>query len=189
MLDHLQLGAEIQVENKIARRCSYEEMVHEEQNNSEFGLTDLNNSYLTSDDLNHKSLLTTSMENLASLSNEDLTKQCLLKSTQWAMILQEIFDERELSASVPILMNQKCLCQKASSICQRLYRLENALQNCLIEVDDDPPSNEDLIQILEEAQSALRAGVSIQVLFLRFYVKSGFHSVEILQFNCHSDFT
>ena len=33
-----QLGAEVQVENKIARRCSYEEMVHEDPDDHDLGM-------------------------------------------------------------------------------------------------------------------------------------------------------
>lgn len=149
MLD-LQLGAEVQVENRITRRCSYEEMVHEEDTEFDFGMT--------------SGLLTSSsaslMENYS--SKEDLWKQCILKITQWAMILQEIFDEREISANL-ILMNSKCLCQKSSSICQRLNRLEYSLIDFLIDSNEDTPSEDDLIQIVEEVQTALRAGVSIQI--------------------------
>ena len=112
------LGAEVQVENKIARRCSYEEMVHDEPQ-----------------------------------INSDTWYQAVLRVTQWAITLQDIVDEQRPKIS-------KCLCHKASNIGQKLNHLLGLL--CQTTGNEDEI---DLIQMVDDVQSALRAGVSIQVRF------------------------
>ena len=76
------------------------------------------------------------------------------------MILQEIFEEREINNTNPL--NNKCLCLKASSIGQKIGRLEYVMSAILDDSNEDT-SEDDLILIVDEVQSALRAGVSIQV--------------------------
>lgn len=137
------LGAEVQVENKIARRCSYEEMVHEEAS-------------------------TICLENEVPLLNaqdtpEDKFYQVVLRVTQWAITLQDVQQER---AQLPNI-NNKCLCNKASSIGQKLANLTNLLAKSIDAVRDNSDDSEEYLNILvptlDEVQSALRAGVSIQV--------------------------
>lgn len=147
-----QLGAEVQVENKIARRCSYEEMVHEDPDDHDLVM-------MTSADL-------TSMTSNPP-SPEELWRQSALKITQWAITLQEIFNDREEQNNVPSFLNNKCLCHKASNIVRRLIRLEKAMTTMMIyengKINDDTSNNDDHTAILEEVQSALRAGISIQI--------------------------
>ena len=73
------LGAEVQVENKIARRCSYEEMVHED---TEEVPVPTGNGY---GDQSHAS--------------DDIWYQAVLRMTQWAITLQEVHDERSRGKS------------------------------------------------------------------------------------------
>ena len=97
-------------------------------------------------------------------------KQSALKITQWAITLQEIFNERQQNVPSSNFLNSKCLCHKATNIVRRLIRLENAMTNPTMIYegkinDDDTTSNyDDHTAILEEVQSALRAGISIQVI-------------------------
>jgi len=151
--DWQQLGAEVQVENKIARRCSYEEMVHEDPDDHDLDMM------TSSGDL--------AMSSSHSPSPEELWKQSALKITQWAITLQEIFNEREQNVQASFL-NNKCLCHKATNIVRRLIRLENAMiynnEGKINDDDDETTSNyNDHSAILEEVQSALRAGISIQI--------------------------
>ena len=152
--DWQQLGAEVQVENKIARRCSYEEMVHEDPDDHDLDMM------TSSGDL--------AMSSSHPPSPEELWKQSALKITQWAITLQEIFNEREQNVQASFL-NNKCLCHKATNIVRRLIRLENAMiynnEGKINDDDDETTSNyNDHSAILEEVQSALRAGISIQVI-------------------------
>jgi len=96
------LGAEVQVENKIARRCSYEEMVHED-----------------TEDVPVPSSLDQSHH-----GSDDIWYQAVLRMTQWALTLQEVYDERSRSN---IINSKKCLCHKASAIGQKLAHLTNVL--------------------------------------------------------------
>ena len=101
-------------------------------------------------------------------SPEELWRQSALKITQWAITLQEIFNDREEQNNVPSFLNNKCLCHKASNIVRRLIRLEKAMLATMMiyengKINDDTSNNDDHTAILEEVQSALRAGISIQV--------------------------
>ena len=130
------LGAEVSVENKISRRCSYEEMVHEE---FEVELQSPGSS--------------------ANLDANEIWYNAVTRVTQWAITLQEVADERQnLTANI----NSKCLCHKAAAIVQKLQNLTQLL------IGDDHNSapnavQDDLILCVDDVQSALRAGVSIQV--------------------------
>jgi len=130
------LGAEVQVENKIARRCSYEEMVHED---TEDVLVP------TSSDRSHH-------------GSDDIWYQAVLRMTQWALTLQEVYDERSRSN---IINSKKCLCHKASAIGQKLAHLTNVLLHQ--DASDSQPDQFDLMKTVDDVQSALRAGVSIQI--------------------------
>jgi len=103
------------------------------------------------------SLTSTSFE---ASPKEDIWRQSVLKITQWVMILQEIFEEREINNTNPL--NNECLCLKASSIGQKIGRLEYVMSAILDDSNEDT-SEDDLILIVDEVQSALRAGVSIQI--------------------------
>jgi len=144
------LGAEVQVENKIARRCSYEEMVHED---TEEVPVPTGNGY---GDQSHAS--------------DDIWYQAVLRMTQWAITLQEVHDERSRGS---IISSKKCLCHKASAIGQKLTHLATLLLNQLQQEDASSGNNSDstqqlhqdfdLMKIVDDVQSALRAGVSIQI--------------------------
>jgi hypothetical protein len=128
------LGAEVHVvtnNSKIARRCSYEEMVHEEQETSE------------------------------AKPSGQVWHRCVLRITQWALTLQEVFEERGGQRS----LNNKCLCHKAKFIGQKLSNL--AAKMASEDSDNLDEEEDDLVQIVDEVQSTLRAGVSIQVSFLK----------------------
>merc|ERR1711874_609032 len=130
------LGAEVQVENKIARRCSYEEMVHED---TEDVLVP------TSGDRSHP-------------GSDDIWYQAVLRMTQWALTLQEVHDERSRSN---IISSKKCLCHKASAIGQKLAHLTNVMLHQ--DASDSQQDQFDLMKTVDDVQSALRAGVSIQI--------------------------
>lgn len=130
------LGAEVQVENKIARRCSYEEMVHEDTEEVPVP---------TSSDQSHH-------------GSDDIWYQAVLRMTQWALTLQEVYDERSRSN---IISSKKCLCHKASAIGQKLTHLTNVLLHQ--DTSDSQPDQFDLMKTVDDVQSALRAGVSIQI--------------------------
>jgi len=144
------LGAEVQVENKIARRCSYEEMVHED---TEEVPVPTGNGY---GDQSHAS--------------DDIWYQAVLRMTQWAITLQEVHDERSRGS---IISSKKCLCHKASAIGQKLTHLATLLLNQLQQEDASSGNKTDsaqqlhqdfdLMKIVDDVQSALRAGVSIQI--------------------------
>lgn len=140
------LGAEVQVENISSRRCSYEEMVHEETKNLLNGGG--NENFESSEP--------------ESNPGPSAWQAAVLKVTQWAITLQEIKDERRGMPNI----NSKCLCHKASGIGQKLEHLTKVMINCLEnnENEDFQQQNDfDLIKLVNDVQSALRAGVSIQV--------------------------
>merc|ERR1719220_2375215 len=78
--------------------------------------------------------------------------------TQWALTLQEVYDERSRSN---IISSKKCLCHKASAIGQKLTHLTNVLLHQ--DTSDSQPDQFDLMKTVDDVQSALRAGVSIQI--------------------------
>ena len=146
------LGAEVQVENISSRRCSYEEMVHENEN-----------------DLGRES-------NPGPPDSEDVWYQAVLRITQWAITLQEIKDEPK-TTGLPGISN-KCLCHKASGIGQKLNHLTKVMLNIVEkknnedtneEICDDDEPDYDLMQLVNDVQSALRAGVSIQVRYFQLF--------------------
>ena len=87
---------------------------------------------------------------------------------QWAITLQEVHDERSRGS---IISSKKCLCHKASAIGQKLTHLATLLLNQLQQEDASSGNDStqqlhqdfDLMKIVDDVQSALRAGVSIQV--------------------------
>lgn len=137
------LGAEVQVENKISRRCSYEEMVHEDH--EEVLMPELSDKCIgDADD-----------------QQQGIWYQAVLRVTQWAITLQEINDERLTMGHHPV--THKCLCHKASNIGQKLNHLTSFMLQLSEARDDDTDGSIDLIQVVDDVQSALRAGVSIQI--------------------------
>ena len=136
------LGAEVQVENKIARRCSYEEMVHEDYQDIPLPPACGSGQVL------------------------DHWYASVTRVTQWAITLQEVADERKNLAN----LSSKCLCNKAAAIVQKL---QNLMQFLICEEnsaeDNSSTAQDDLSLCVDDVQSALRAGVSIQV---RFFEKN-----------------
>lgn len=131
------LGAEVQVENKIARRCSYEEMVHEDYQDIPLPPACGSGQVL------------------------DHWYASVTRVTQWAITLQEVADERKNLAN----LSSKCLCHKAAAIVQKL---QNLMQFLICEnTNEDNSAQDDLILCVDDVQSALRAGVSIQVRLLK----------------------
>ena len=131
------LGAEVQVENKIARRCSYEEMVHEDYQDIPLPPACDSGQVL------------------------DHWYASVTRVTQWAITLQEVADERKNLAN----LSSKCLCHKAAAIVQKL---QNLMQFLICEnTNEDNSAQDDLILCVDDVQSALRAGVSIQVRLLK----------------------
>ena len=138
------LGAEVQVENKISRRCSYEEMVHEE---FEVELQSPGSALASNLDAN------------------EIWYNAVTRVTQWAITLQEVADERKNLAAQN---SSKCLCHKAAAIVQKL---QNLTQFLVCEDHEAPKaSQDDLILCVDDVQSALRAGVSIQVNYFHTFV-------------------
>ena len=90
--------------------------------------------------------------------SDDIWYQAVLRMTQWALTLQEVYDERSRSN---IISSKKCLCHKASAIGQKLTHLTNVLLHQ--DTSDSQPDQFDLMKTVDDVQSALRAGVSIQV--------------------------
>ena len=128
----------------LARRCSYEEMVHDDSDEVNFP----SNGHHS--DANHA-------------SSDDLWYQAVLRITQWAITLQEVQEERNRGS---FITSKKCLCHKASTIGQKLTHLTNVLQNYQAGSSSDSNNVQqdfDLQKIVEDVQSALRAGVSIQI--------------------------
>jgi len=127
------LGAEVQVENEIARRCSYEEMVHEDYQDIPLPPACGSGQVL------------------------DHWYASVTRVTQWAITLQEVADERKNLAN----LSSKCLCHKAAAIVQKL---QNLMQFLICEnTNEDNSAQDDLILCVDDVQSALRAGVSIQI--------------------------
>lgn len=130
------LGAEVQVENKIARRCSYEEMVHEDYQDIPLPPACGSGQVL------------------------DHWYASVTRVTQWAITLQEVADERKNLAN----LSSKCLCHKAAAIVQKL---QNLMQFLICEEnsaeDNSSTAQDDLSLCVDDVQSALRAGVSIQI--------------------------
>ena len=93
--------------------------------------------------------------------SDDIWYQAVLRMTQWALTLQEVYDERSRSN---IISSKKCLCHKASAIGQKLTHLTNVLLHQ--DTSDSQPDQFDLMKTVDDVQSALRAGVSIQVRLL-----------------------
>lgn len=80
------LGAEVQVENKISRRCSYEEMVHEDHE-----------EVLMPSDLSEHCKADAEAD-----QQQGIWYQAVLRVTQWAITLQEINDERQTNGHHPV---------------------------------------------------------------------------------------
>ena len=135
------LGAEVQVENKIARRCSYEEMVHEEYEDIPLPPACGSEQVL------------------------DHWYASVTRVTQWAITLQEVADERKNSPN----LSSKCLCHKAAAIVQKLQNLMQFLICPIEEHHSSATAQDDLIFCVDDVQSALRAGVSIQVILQYFF--------------------
>ena len=101
-------------------------------------------------------------------ASDDIWYQAVLRMTQWAITLQEVHDERSRGS---IISSKKCLCHKASAIGQKLTHLATLLLNQLQQEDASSGNDStqqlhqdfDLMKIVDDVQSALRAGVSIQV--------------------------
>ncbi len=132
---HIPIDGSTTSRQKLSRRCSYEEMVHEDNADQGHDLQDENGDSV---DEQHESLI---------------------KITQWALILQEVIHER---SALAVPSSSKCLCPKAKAITQKLSVLAAQLdQEDQSGIDNETHSG---IRItLDEVQSLLRAGVTIQV--------------------------
>merc|ERR1712242_139498 len=98
--------------------------------------------------------------------------------TQWAIILQEVYEERVSSSTgsgLPttgsFIATSKCLCHKASTIGQKLAHLENLMLQLIVQEQHQQQHQHattteaseelnDIVQTVDDVQSALRAGVS-----------------------------
>lgn len=140
---------EVTCSQRLSRRCSYEEVVHDDQFEED------QQQQLVNDTLQMSEWY-----------------QCVLRVTQWALTLQEVYEERHLQQqsamescdqSLSLSGQQyKCLCGKARSLGKKLANLAQRLSSATQD-DGQPRQMGEMTRLVDDVQAALRAGVTIQV--------------------------
>jgi hypothetical protein len=140
---------------QLSRRVSYEEVVHPE--------TEIVEDAVTGSEQDQKLLLTPSCDSNKLMSEELNLDKCLSVLTQWAICLQEVYEDRQegqIKAS-----STNCLCQKADHIAEDLRKVQQEfirfLENTKPNVSDFPIVA--LGEALRSIQDLLRAVVSIRI--------------------------
>ena len=149
---------------ELSRRVSYEEMVHEYEEDQETASEDAKNKC--------------TKKNCDSvLSDSPSMEKCLIALTQWALTLQHVSEELqaekpEYGPSNPSEVT-RCLCAKADNVMQALKKVESNYYE-VIETCDNAVVNPDLQDIQSRSvrdltehaklvQGLLRSAVSIQI--------------------------
>ena len=149
-----------------SHRCSYEEMVHVD--------TDVDEEELDSQanfeaDSSFESKTNNGSTNLDAINS---LRKSLVRLTQWALTLQEVYEERE---TIGLLHPEgfNCNCKRALNINESLSELESEFLHAIEHIDhsqlknDDtktaPTSLQQLKKKQSEVQNILRTHVSIQV--------------------------
>ena len=124
---------------ELSRRCSYEEVVHEDDQD----IVDLSNSSPSG-----------TLDNV-------LLHNCLMTLTQWALTLQDVYEDRVKSGTLNLRV-QKCACYLTKEVHHHLDSLKESLHNFL-KSENSKKSSRDLKEKQEKALSSLRSHVTIQV--------------------------
>ena len=149
-----------------SHRCSYEEMVHVD--------TDVDEEELDSQAKFEKdsSFETKTNDDSTSLDAIDSLRKSLVRLTQWALTLQEVYEERE---TIGLLHPEgfNCNCKRALNINDSLSELESEFLHVIEQIDNfqlkiydtktTPISLQQLKKKQSEVQNTLRTHVSIQV--------------------------
>ncbi len=140
-----------------SRRVSYEEVVHSESDSNE----------------DHR-------RKVGEEATTTTLAKCLEMLTQWALTLQEVYEDRQATAAAAAKSSRdvkgrsrltaKCLCAKAASLSDDLRRLETVYYS-VIKAHDDSEGDDDVVdsdeaKLLVEARSMqhrLRAEISIRI--------------------------
>ena len=147
----------------IFRRCSYEEIVHAEEENSDDILIPAMPSSTNPKNLN--CLTDVSMQQFDLCDHLNNIRRCLVRLTQWALTLQEVYEDRETSGLLKP-EHLKCVCARAIEINDHLSQLEGAYIDAIDEQDNCMGDTEDTQNLAESLEIVVQKQLETPLKFI-----------------------